>query len=266
MSKDKLDIQNSQDYREIKVDKVGVKGIKYPIWVDDRKNGTQQTIANINMYVELPHHYRGTHMSRFIEILNNYQDKAIVNKFPELLAEMKDKLNADFAYVELCFPYFMEKKAPVSKKTSLMSYDCCFIAELGKDFRLIISVTVPITTLCPCSKEISKYGAHNQRGYVKVSFCYKEFVWIEEIIELVESQGSSPVYALLKREDEKFVTEQAYDNPKFVEDVVRDVANLLDKDNRITEYKVESEHLESIHNHSAYAMVNKKQRTSPNNS
>jgi len=257
MNKNMADIQNSQDYREMRLDKVGVKGIKYPIWVDDRKHHIQQTIANINMYVELPHHYRGTHMSRFIAILNHYQDKTIVNKLPELLAEMKTKLNADFAYIEIYFPYFIGKKAPVSKKSSLMSYDCCFIAELGKKFKLKISVAVPITALCPCSKEISKYGAHNQRGYVTVTFCYNEFVWIEEIIELVESQASAPVYALLKREDEKFVTELAYDNPKFVEDVVRDVANLLDKDKRITEYKVESEHFESIHNHNVYAMVKK---------
>ena len=249
------DIQNQKDKREIKINKVGVKGLKYPIVLEDREFGNQNTTANINMYVELPHHYRGTHMSRFVEILNHYHEETIIDNLQNLLAEMKKKLNADVAYIEMEFHYFIKKKAPVSGLESLMSYQCRFDASFGKEFCFEMSATVPVLTLCPCSKEISKFGAHNQRTYVTAKISYKDFVWLEELIEIIEKSGSSELYSLLKREDEKYLTEKSYENPKFVEDVVREVAKKLKNDNRITSYTIEAESIESIHNHNAYAMV-----------
>jgi len=172
-----------------------------------------------------------------------------------MLESIKDRLEADRAYIKLKFPYFMEKKAPVSGIPSMLSYDCVFIASLCEDYELNIGVEVPITTVCPCSKEISKYGAHNQRSIVTVLLGYNDFIWLEEIIEYVESVASSEVYSLLKREDEKFVTEQGYEKPQFVEDIVRDLAILLKKDQRVTGFQISSENYESIHNHNAYAYL-----------
>ncbi len=249
------DIQNLRDHRDIDIDKVGVKDISYPIVVLDKHNRTQHTIANINMYVDLPRRFKGTHMSRFIEILNEYRREITIENFPNIMAKMKERLNANTAHLEVEFPYFIEQEAPVSKAKSLMEYRCRFIGSLKDKKEIILEITIPITTLCPCSKEISSSGAHNQRGIVKVAIQFKGFVWIEDVIDVVEGCGSSPVYALLKREDEKFVTEHAYRHPMFVEDVVRDIALKLDKNKDIGWFRIEAENWESIHNHSAYASL-----------
>lgn len=253
--KDKIDIQSQEDKRKITIDKVGVKKVCYPIIVEDRINGIQNTVADMDIFVELPHHHRGTHMSRFIEVLNRFHKENFIKKLPEFLEEVRNALNADASYVQIRFPYFINKIAPISGIKALLSYNCFFEASLKKDFKLIIGVEVPVTTLCPCSKEISDYGAHSQRSLVVVKLSFDEFVWLEEIIEIVESSASSGVYSLLKRVDEKYVTEKAYDNPVFVEDIVREITLKLESDNRIKWFKVESENLESIHNHNAYACV-----------
>jgi len=248
------DVQNQRDHRNIDINKVGIKGIKYPINVLDRANKVQATVATVNMYVHLPHKFKGTHMSRFVEVLNEYCADLNLKSFFEMLNGIKRSLNARAANLEISFPYFMEKKAPVSGVSSLMEYTCEYMGEIdGDKRRLFIRVKVPVCTLCPCSKEISSQGAHNQRGIVSITLLFKQFFWIEEIIEIAESSASSDVYALLKREDEKYVTEQAYNRPMFVEDVVREVADKLKKDPRFTWFSVEAENLESIHNHSAYA-------------
>ncbi|MBI5682881.1 MAG: GTP cyclohydrolase I FolE2 [Deltaproteobacteria bacterium] len=256
------DIQNQPDYRNIDIDKVGVKEIHYPIVVLDKKNKFQHTIASVNMYVDLPHHFKGTHMSRFIEILNEYHGEITVKNFPVILKNMKKRFDARTAHLEVEFPYFIEKKAPVSRAKGIMEYRCRFSGSLGEKKDFILEVIVPVTTLCPCSKEISKRGAHNQRGMVKVRVRFKNFVWIEDIIDIVEKSASSPVYSILKRYDEKYVTEHAYNNPKFVEDVVRDVAAKLNELNEVTYFTVEAENWESIHNHNAYACLEKQTKTS----
>ena len=253
------DIQSLPDHRNIEIQKVGVKNIKYPIIVKDKKNKIQHTIATFNMYVNLPHHFKGTHMSRFIEILNEYRQGIELKKVPKILARMKTELMAESAHVEIDFPYFIEKKAPVSRAKSLMEYTCRFIGSTdgeGKE-QLIVGIEVPVTTLCPCSKEISKKGAHNQRSRVSVHLRFKRFFWIEDVIRLIEGSASSQVYSLLKRSDERFITEQAYDNPMFVEDVVRTIAEKLAATENFTWFSVESENMESIHNHNAYAKVEK---------
>jgi len=252
------DIQNQPDYRKIAIDKVGVKDIRYPIIVLDKKNKFQHTIASVNMYVDLPHHFKGTHMSRFIEILNEHRGEITVKNFPEILEKMKKRFNAETAHMEVEFPYFIEKAAPVSKAKGLMEYRCRFRGSLSGKKDFILEISVPVTTLCPCSKEISRKGAHNQRGVVKVALRFHGFIWIEEIIKVVELSASSPVYSLLKRPDEKYVTEHAYDNPRFVEDVVRDIASRLGKTKNIIWFSIEAENWESIHNHSAYAYLEKK--------
>lgn len=250
-----IDVQRQEDNRQIDINKVGVKGITYPIIVLDRANTQQATVATISMYVDLPHHFKGTHMSRFIEILNAYRGEMTVNRMPDLLQEMRQRLEAETAHVELEFPYFMEKEAPVSRARSLMDYRCLFAGSLAAELDFVLGVQVPITSLCPCSKEISKYGAHNQRSRVTVKVRYEGFVWLEELIQLVEESGSSELYSLLKREDEKHLTERAYENPVFVEDLVRNVALRLRNDSRIFWFLVEAENFESIHNHSAYAFI-----------
>lgn len=256
-----VDVQSSPDTRNIPIDKVGIKDIRHPIRVKDRNQGEQHTIAQFNMYVELPHNFKGTHMSRFIEILNNYEPEISVESFKDMLAEMAKRLKAETGHIEMSFPYFITKAAPVSGVTSLMDYQVTLIGEFtGGKHSMTIKVVVPVTSLCPCSKEISRYGAHNQRSHVTVTVGTNTFVWIEDLIELVEKQASCELYGLLKRPDEKYVTEHAYDNPKFVEDMVRDVATLFNADERIDAYTVESENFESIHNHSAYAMIQKDKR------
>jgi len=249
------DIQSQTDKRNIPINKVGVRDIEYPIILDDPEQGKQNSIAKVDMCVDLPHHYRGTHMSRFVEILHHYHKESIVDNLEDLLKEMKEKLEAEKAYIQLDFPYFMQKSAPKTKYKSMLSYQCKFNAMLDDDFNLILSVKVPVVLLCPCSKEISKKNAHNQRAYVEVEVRYKELVWIEEIVEIVEKSASQEIYTLLKRPDEKFITESSYENPKFVEDVVREVAQKLKKHENIVDYRIQANSNESIHNHIAYAMV-----------
>ena len=252
------DMQNAPDGRNIAIDKVGVKDISYPIVVQDKNRERQSTVARINMYVDLPHHFKGTHMSRFIEILNQYHGEISIDRMDTILKEMKEHLEASCAHLEFKFPYFIEKQAPVSGARSLMEYQCQMLGSLGEKSDFILGVTVPVTSLCPCSKEISARGAHNQRSAIRVQIRYSQHIWLEDLIEWIESCASSPVYSLLKREDEKAVTEQAYDNPMFVEDIVREVTQKLSQVKEITWFKVQCENFESIHNHSAYAQVEQK--------
>ena len=250
------DVQSSQDTRQIPINKVGIKDIRHPVRIADRTGSDQHTIANFNMYVNLPHNFKGTHMSRFVEILNNHEREISVKSFKEMMLEMTERLEADSGHVEMSFPYFVNKKAPASGVMSLMDYDVTFIGDfVDGDNKFTLKVLVPVTSLCPCSKKISDYGAHNQRSHVTVTATLKDFMWIEEIIDLVEQEASCELYGLLKRPDEKVITERAYDNPKFVEDMVRDVAARLNAEERISAYIVESENFESIHNHSAYALI-----------
>ena len=251
------DIQNHKDDRNIDIDQVGVKGIRYPITVLDKDMGEQQTVARINMYVNLPRYYKGTHMSRFVEILNEHSRRISLQNFSEILEEMKKRLNAESAHMEISFPYFINKAAPVTGSEGLMEYECTFKGSLKEGSDLVTIIRVPISTLCPCSREISDSGAHNQRGEVRLQVRFKKFIWIEDLIKLAEESASSDVYSVLKREDEKYVTERAYNHPMFVEDIVRDIAQKLNDDTNITWFAVESENFESIHNHNAYAYVEK---------
>jgi GTP cyclohydrolase I len=250
------DVQGSSDHRQIAIDRVGIKDIRHPVVVKDRSGREQHTVANFNMYVGLPHNFKGTHMSRFVEILNRHEYEISVSTFERMIAETTELLEAETSHIEMTFPYFMEKAAPVSGVKSLLDYEVTFVGRRvdGRD-EISLRVVVPVTSLCPCSKNISEYGAHNQRSHVTVEAELADFLWIEELIETIESVASCELYGLLKRPDEKYVTERAYDNPKFVEDIVRDVAVKLNADQRIIAYRVESENFESIHNHSAYAMI-----------
>jgi len=252
------DIQSSPDHRHLPINKVGIKNIRHPVRVRDRSGGEQHTIASFNMYVNLPHNFKGTHMSRFVELLNTQEREITVASFKDILTKMTSTLNAESGHIEMSFPYFVNKTAPISGVQSLLDYDVTFIGEVYKGKAIMtIKVVVPVTSLCPCSKEISDYGAHNQRSHVTVTVKTEGFVWIEELIDMIEEESSCEIYGLLKRPDEKYVTERAYDNPKFVEDMVRDVAARLNKDPRIIAYTLESENFESIHNHSAYALIEK---------
>jgi GTP cyclohydrolase I len=257
------DIQNRRDFRNISVDKVGIKDLRYPITVLDRKNGFQHTIASINMYVDLPERYKGTHMSRFVELLHLFRPEISLKKIADILEQMKEHLNAASAHIEITFPYFIEKKAPISNSPGLMDYTCRIIGSSGPDGRLdlVLEVIVPISSVCPCSKEISTQGAHNQRGEVRLSTRFKKFVWIEDMVGLVEKSASCEVYSVLKRVDEKHVTEAGFSNPKFVEDIVRDVAEKLKKDENVTWFSVSAENFESIHNHNAYALITSSRRS-----
>jgi GTP cyclohydrolase I len=250
------DVQGSPDTRQLAIDRVGIKAIRHPVRIKERTGGLQHTVAHFNMYVGLPHHFKGTHMSRFVEILNAHEREISPDTFRHMLREMVKKLEAASGHIEMTFPYFVSKKAPISGVESLMDYEVTFVGEIvdGKEC-FTLKVLVPVTSLCPCSKKISERGAHNQRSHVTVAAKIKSFVWIEEVIDLVEGEASSELYGLLKRPDEKFVTEQAFDNPKFVEDMVRDIAAGLNADSRVVSYVVESENFESIHNHSAYALI-----------
>jgi GTP cyclohydrolase I len=252
------DVQNSEDTRQLPINKVGIKDIRHPVRIRDRSGGEQHTIANFNMYVNLPHNFKGTHMSRFVEILNQHEREISVQSFKDMLKEMTERLEAESGHIEMSFPYFVNKSAPVSGVQSLLDYDVTFLGAISKgQHQTTLRVVVPVTSLCPCSKKISERGAHNQRSHVTVTVRTNKFVWIEDIIDAVEDIASCELYGLLKRPDEKFVTERAYDNPKFVEDMVRDIAAHLNQDPRITAYIVESENFESIHNHSAYALIKK---------
>jgi GTP cyclohydrolase I len=237
---------------------VGVKGIKYPIVVLDRAHGAQSANAAVNMYVNLPRRFKGAHMSRFVEVLNEFRGRINIKTFYAILEKLREKLHAQSAHIEIEFSYFIQKSAPVSNAKSLMDYKCLFIGESdGGKTDFIVGVEVPVTTVCPCSKEISNMGAHNQRSIVTVKVRFKKFFWIEDLIALVENSASADVYSLLKRVDEKFLTERGYENPMFVEDVVRNIAEKLNRDDNFTWYSVESENFESIHNHSAYAYLEK---------
>jgi GTP cyclohydrolase I len=250
------DTQNQKDIRQIPIDRVGVKNLRYPIAVKDREKELQHTIATISMTVDLPKEFKGTHMSRFVEILQCEDREIHVDSIDSILVEMQKKLNASTSHIEIKFPYFREKKAPVTGKPSLLDYMVKFHAVRNHDKKdFILTVYVPVTTLCPCSKNISKYGAHNQRGEVTVSVRFNDTVWIEDIITIVESSASSELYSLLKREDEKFVTERAYENPVFVEDLVRNVVLKIKENKNISWFSVEAENFESIHNHNAYAHI-----------
>ena len=256
------DIQNLRDNRNLDVDRVGIKDLQYPVILSDRNKGKQNTVARINMYVRLPHDFKGTHMSRFVEILSRHSDDINLYSVGHILDEMKERLDSEEAFIELAFNYFVRKKAPVSGQEAMMDYYCEYFGSSGPKGRdAVMTVRVPVMTLCPCSKEISQYGAHNQRGYVTISVRMKKLMWIEEIIEIAETSASSPVYPLLKREDEKYVTEHSYENPTFVEDVVRNAATKLMADERVVWFEVSSENMESIHNHSAYAVITRDKRT-----
>jgi GTP cyclohydrolase I len=250
------DVQGHPDTRRIPINRVGVKDIFHPVKVKDRARGEQHTIANFKMYVNLPHNFKGTHMSRFVEILNQHEREISVESFGKMLAEMTERLAATSGHIEMSFPYFVMKKAPVSGVESLMNYQATIFGEHSDgNTEVWLKVVVPTTSLCPCSKEISDYGAHNQRSHITMTARLVEHMWLEELIDIAEHEASCEVYGILKRPDEKFVTERAYDNPKFVEDTVRDVAVAMNKDKRVRAYVVESENFESIHNHSAYAMI-----------
>jgi len=249
------DVQGHADTRRIPINRVGIKDIAHPVKVKDRSEGEQHTIATFKMYVNLPHNFKGTHMSRFVEILHGEREIS-VESFRAMLEKMTHRLEADAGHIEMSFPFFVMKKAPVSGVESLMDYKASLIGEQknGKT-ETWIRVVVPVTSLCPCSKKISEYGAHNQRSHVTIKAKLRKHLWIEELIDVAEDEASCELYGILKRPDEKYVTERAYDNPKFVEDLVRDVAKRLNDEERISAYVVEAENFESIHNHSAYALI-----------
>lgn len=250
------DHASDHDDRALDIDRVGIKDIRYPITVWDRTNKVQHTTGKISLTVSLPREFKGTHMSRFVEILHDRRGDMSSDKLPSLLAEIQERLSADDAHVEVAFPYFVEKFAPVSRVPSLMDYPCTFRATRhGETFDFVLGVQVPVKSLCPCSKAVSDRGAHNQRSLVDVELRSDAHVWIEQVVEAVESCASAPLFALLKREDEKYITEHAYDHPKFVEDLVRDVVIAVRALPGVSWLRVRAENLESIHNHSAYAEI-----------
>jgi GTP cyclohydrolase IB len=255
------DVQGRGDGRGIPIKRAGVNQLTYPIMVLDRAHEKQQTIAKVSMSVGLPHEFKGTHMSRFIEVLEEHRGEVTFRTLPHILQALRDRLEAQTAHVEVVFPYFLERRAPVSGASGLMDYECSLVGEAsGEHEDFVLGVRVPVTSLCPCSKAISDYGAHNQRTYVTVevrtvSKPAGSFVWIEELVEVAESSASAPVYPLLKRPDERYVTMQAYDNPAFVEDIVREVALKLRRDARVAWFRVHARSDESIHNHCAFAEV-----------
>ncbi len=250
------DVQGREDHRQLAINKVGIKDIVHPVRIADRTGHDQHTVANFNMYVYLPHNFKGTHMSRFVEILHEQEREISVDSFRAMLKEVTRRLDSKTGHIEMTFPYFVMKKAPVSGVQSLLDYRVTMSGEIeAGHIHTWIKVVVPVTSLCPCSKKISDYGAHNQRSHVTINAKTNAPLWIEDLIDIAEQEASCEVYGILKRPDEKFVTERAYDNPKFVEDLVRDIAVRLNQDARIRAYSVESENFESIHNHSAYAMI-----------
>lgn len=250
-----VDIQSTRDSRNIPIDKVGVRKVKYPMQVLERGNGTQQTVGEFTLTVDLPQEFKGTHMSRFLEILGEHNQDVSGETIQEILAKLRERLNAETAHIEVKFTLFRAKAAPVTGKVGMMGYECGFIAAGGKTNDFWLHLVVPVTTLCPCSKEISDFGAHNQRGYVTVKVRPEGMLWLEDVIDMIEAAGSAQLYPVLKRPDEKFVTEQAYQNPRFVEDMVREVAIAFDKESKILAYEIEVENHESIHDHNAYAYI-----------
>ena len=260
------DVQKSADTRGIHIDQVGVSDLRYPITVLDQENKAQHTVGTFALSVDLPHHFKGTHMSRFVEVLNQHHGEITLRTVPAMLKQLKERLEAERAHIEVSFPYFVLKTAPVSGAKAMVDLNCTFLAEAnGATHDFLLRVEVPVTSLCPCSKEISDYGAHNQRGHVTFTVRTRkkrngtwEFVWIEELVAIAEQSASAPIYALLKRSDERHVTMQAYDNPVFVEDMVRNAGALLKQDPRIAWFEVKAVNQESIHNHSAFAVVRSK--------
>jgi GTP cyclohydrolase I len=252
------DVQSSPDSRNLPIQKVGIRHIRYPVTVRDKSREKQETVASVTLSVNLPDSYRGTHMSRFVEVLDRFREEVSYHTLDLILMEIKRALNAEESHIEISFPFFQRKRAPVSGLESTMSYDCVISAVYRNHLEISTRVEVPVHTLCPCSREISKVSAHNQRGTVAITVGMTKFTWIEDLIEIAEASASSPVFALLKREDEKHITEHAYENPRFVEDVVREVALRLDKLPGLRFYTVEAENFESIHNHSAYAVISKR--------
>ena len=252
------DTQSEPDHRRIPIDRVGIKNLRYPIQIRDKARAVQSTIAQFELTVDLPHQYKGTHMSRFVEALNEHGPTIHIDNVREILERLRQKLHSQKAHISFEFPFFLEKKAPVTQAVGMMDYTVRFAATAdGDQFDFVATVIVPVTTLCPCSKAISAYGAHNQRGQVTYSVRFHKPIWIEDLIQLVEGCASCELYSLLKRPDEKAVTERAYENPVFVEDLVRNVAALSDREPNIRWYRVEAENFESIHNHNAYAVIEK---------
>ena len=257
------DVQSRPDGRCLAIDRVGITGLRYPIIVLDRQQGRQQTVALLTMSVNLPQEFKGTHMSRFVEILDKHRGEITMRTLPSILAELRTQLHAESAHVSVEFPYFVERAAPVSGARALMDYECTFVAEVsreGSDF--VLGVRVPVASVCPCSKAISDYGAHNQRGYLTIEVRTlrdddgrPQLIWIEELIDIAEQSASAPVYPLVKRVDERRLTMQAYDNPVFVEDMVRHVALSLEQDHRVVSFRVYAKNDESIHNHSVFAQI-----------
>ncbi len=249
-----IDVQGLPDERRIALSKVGIKGLKHPVTVLDKAKGRQHVSAEVSLFADLPHHFKGTHMSRFIEVFNQHRDDLSMPRFLEMLDEIKAALEADTAYAEIRFPYFIEKAAPVSGQRSMMCYQCSYSGRVGASEKSFsVGVEVPVATVCPCSLAISEVGAHNQRGIVKAELWLGPFFWIEDIIALIEESASSDVYTLVKREDEKHITERAFRNPRFVEDLVREAYGRILALGSFPRFTVEAENFESIHNHSAYA-------------
>jgi GTP cyclohydrolase IB len=251
------DVQGRPDFRNLPIQRVGVTNLRYPIVVLDREKSRQETVASFTLSVSLPHHFKGTHMSRFIEVLNEHRGEITMHTVPVILADLRERLDAESARIEVEFPYFLERAAPVTGSSAMMDYRSAFIGEVNQqESDFILQVQVPVTSLCPCSREISDYGAHNQRGYVTVdvrTVRSDQMIWIEEIVDAVEKSASSPVYPLLKRPDERHVTMRAYEKPVFVEDLVRNVAVRLQQDERVGWFRVNALNQESIHNHDAFA-------------
>lgn len=263
-----VDIQNLVDSRDIAIDKVGVRRVRYPIHVKSKAGGTQQSVGEFSLTVDLPREFKGTHMSRFLEVLGEHNHDISGETIPTILAQLRARLNAKTAYLEVRFTLFREKAAPVTGKTGMMGYEVGFTAQGGETDRFLLNLVVPVATLCPCSREISDYGAHNQRGYVTVQVepapdLEGGILWLEDVIDLIEAAGSSPLFPVLKRPDEKWVTERAYDNPRFVEDMVREVALSFDGHPGIRAYSIEVENHESIHDHNAYAYLARTKSESP---
>lgn len=258
------DVQSVRDTRRIAINRAGIRAIRHPVRVADKGGEIQHTVATFNMHVNLSHQSRGAHMSRFVEILSSHDEELSVQSFERMVRAMVNKLETDSGDIEMSFPYFMRKTAPVSRIQSLLDYEVTFIGEIRNgSYKFFVKVVVPVTSLCPCSKQVSAYGAHNQRSHMTISVRSSTFIWIEDMIRMVEDQASSELYSVLKRSDEKYVTEKAYDNPKFVEDAVRDLAAILNRDARVDAYVVESENFESIHNHSAYALIERNKMEEP---
>ncbi len=254
------DVQSRRDHREIPIDRVGITNLRYPITVWDRTNDKQNTVAELSLSVSLPHHFKGTHMSRFLEVLEDHRGEVTIKTLPEILHDLRKRLDSEAAHMEVVFPYFLEKEAPATGARSLLDYTGHFIGSSdGDDDDFVLGVTVPVTSLCPCSKEISDYGAHNQRSSIDIRVRMIEgeenFIWMEELIDVAEDSASAPLYPLLKRPDERHVTMQAFENPAFVEDIARDVAATLIEDERVAWFEVRCVNEESIHNHNAFAVI-----------